>query len=425
MKKQLSFLLLFCALALVSVLAAVQGHCAHQLRHQLTETYRGAILTAMRQMEDMQLSLEKAMLSGEGAVRSAYLNEISDAAGQALRSLSLLPLSHPDTMQAMKLTNQMGDYAAALLKEGRFSPADAAQFSALIAHCRDYTDTLYQQEQLLLAKAEAGPSFYPEQGTETVDHALSYPTLIYDGPFSDAREETPLPLENEKEITWEEAAEKARQLVGADRVQDMYPGADVLGPTPCHGITLVLSDITLEAAVTKKGGKVLWLTPDQGAFESRCSLEQCLGAARAFLQRNGFPDMERTFFQVYEGVAVIAFAAKEGDVLLYPDLVKVQLRMDMAEVVGLETKAYHQHHRSRSLPAPALSAREVRENLSPLLQVDGQRLCLIPKNNEEILCWEFSCTYQDHDYFVYLNALTGRQEEILQIVESAAGLEAV
>ncbi len=425
MKKHLSFLLLFCALSLVSVLAAVQGHCAGHLRSQLTETYRGAILTAMRQMEDMQLTLEKAMLTEEGAIRSAYLNEISNAAGQALRSLSLLPLSHPDTMQAMKLINQMGDYAASLLKGGTFSPDDAAQFSALIAHCRNYTDTLYRQEHTLLETAAAAPSFYPEQGTETVDHALSYPTLIYDGPFSDAREETPLPLEGEKEITWEEAAEIAKQWVGTDRVQDMQPGADVLGPTPCHGITLILKDITLEAAVTRKGGKVLWLTPDQGAFESRCSLEQCLAAAQSFLQQNGIQDMEHTFFQMYEGVAVIAFAATEGDVLLYPDLVKVQLRMDTAEVVGLETKAYYQHHRTRNLPAPTITAPEAREGLSPLLQVDGERLCLIPKNDKEILCWEFSCTYQEHDYFVYLNALTGKQEEILQIVESAAGLEAV
>ena len=191
-------------------------------------------------------------------------------------------------------------------------------------------------------------SFYPEQGTEALGDSLQYPTLIYDGPFSDARKEEPLPFEGE-EISWEEAEQIARDCIGKERVLRTDHGTDTFGPNPCHGITLVLSDITLEAAVTKKGGKVLWITPDNGAFSSQVTLEQCRESAQAFLQRNGFPDMARTFFQVYEGVAVLSFAPRENHVLLYPDLVKVQLRMDTAEVVGLETRAYHQHHRSRNL----------------------------------------------------------------------------
>jgi hypothetical protein len=37
---------------------------------------------------------------------------------------------------------------------------------------------------------------------------------------------------------------------------------------------------------------------------------------------------------VYQGLAVISFAATQGETILYPDQIKVQLRMDTAQVVA-------------------------------------------------------------------------------------------
>ena len=39
-------------------------------------------------------------------------------------------------------------------------------------------------------------------------------------------------------------------------------------------------------------------------------------------------EMEANHYQVYDGLAVINFVAVQDGVLLYPDLVKVQVRMD-------------------------------------------------------------------------------------------------
>lgn len=423
MKKQ--GVLSFCMLLVISSLLAVQSHRAAKSQQKLTEIYRGAVLSAIQQMDDMHYNLKKAMVAGQSGEGLTYLSHVSDSAGQAQRSLSLLPLSHPDTMQAVKLTNQLMDYASALMEAQSLSGDDIRQLSSLILLCRDYAGMLYDSEEKLMLLSHEPASFYPSQETETLDAALSYPTLIYDGPFSDARIEKPLPFEGEKEITWEEAGHIAREFIGRDRVLSLSHGAEIFGPNPCFGITLQLKDITLEAAVTKKGGKVLWIATDNGAFESHYAIEHCITAARQFLQRNGFPEMENTFFQVYEGVAVIAFAAKQGDVLLYPDLVKVQLRMDTAEVVGFESKNFWQHHKARSSLSPLLTEDDAKESVSSLLSVTQSQLCLIPLDDKEILCWEFSGTYQGTQYLVYINAENGRQENLLQIVESGTGLEAV
>lgn len=424
MKKYVSVYLSFVLLCAFAALAAVRGYNADSWKGRLQEVYQGTLLSALRQMEDMHYALEKALLSQDEDAGEQYLNQVSDGAGQVQRSLSLLPLSHPSTMQAMKMTNQLGDYARTLMGQNALTDGDAAQLSSLISACRDYTQILLSNQAHLTA-ADTAPLFYPDGQTEAFDSAVSYPTLIYDGPFSDARQQKEPDLSAESEITWEEAARIARSFVGEERVLSFSPGADTLGPTPCHGVTLQLEDITLEAAVTRRGGKVLWLTPDNGAFSCLVTLEESKRAAQQFLQRNGYGDMESTYFQVYEGMAVLSFAPRQGNVLLYPDLVKVQLRMDTAQVVGLEAKNYLTNHSPRAPLSPSITETQALESVSPRLFVTGSRLCLIPKNDEEVLCYEFSCTFQDAQFLIYINALTGAQEELLQVVESSAGLETV
>ena len=65
------------------------------------------MLSALRQMEDMQLSLSKALLSQEDGVGNQYLNQVSAGAAQVQRSLSLLPLSQTATQRAMKFARAM------------------------------------------------------------------------------------------------------------------------------------------------------------------------------------------------------------------------------------------------------------------------------------------------------------------------------
>ncbi len=424
MKNRLSIHMPFLFLSLLAVLLGIQSFRGTQYRNQLAEIYRGAVLSAIRGMENMEYSLNKAMLSGEGTSAARYLTQASDQAGQAQKSLVLLPLAHPDTMQAVKITNQLADYVQTLQKQNGITPHDVQQLHQLLAASREYAKLLFNNEETLIKTAHDASSFYPEQGTKALDESLEYPALIYDGPFSDARKEEALPFDGE-EISWEEAEKIARTCIGQERVIRSGHGTDTFGPNPCHGVTLVLEDVTLEAAVTKKGGKVLWLTPDTASFESLVTLEQCREEALSFLKRNGFPPMEYTSFQIYEGVAVLAFVAVEEDVLLYPDLVKVQLRMDNAQVVGLETKNYWQNHKTRNALTPLLSGKEAQEALTPQLKIDERRLCLIPVNDREVLCWEFSCTYEDKDYLMYINANNGQQENLLQIVESPTGIETI
>ena len=58
MKKQV--ILSFCMLLVISGLLAVQSHRAAKSQQKLTEIYRGAVLSAIQQMDDMLQIWQKA-----------------------------------------------------------------------------------------------------------------------------------------------------------------------------------------------------------------------------------------------------------------------------------------------------------------------------------------------------------------------------
>jgi len=281
------------------------------------------------------------------------------------------------------------------------------------------------QENIIQRSARGQDGFYQENEQEkTYDSAVSYPTLIYDGPFSDAPSAASFQALGQTEITREQAHQIAMEFIGADRVSAVSQGADMGGDIPCYGVTLHLTDhITLEAAVTQKGGKILWMAPDTADFLQDKSLEECRLSALSFLESRGFPPMEPVSFQAYQGVMVIAFAPLQGETVLYPDLIKVQLRMDNAQVVGIEERHYLTNHHPRGPLSPLLSQEEAQGMVSDRLHITAARLCLIPKNNREILCYEFQGDFQGQSYLVYINADTGEQENMLKIIENGAGIE--
>lgn len=411
-------------LALCAGVAARAMHREGQARAQMEQLCRGAVLSAMRQTEDMSVSLSKAILSAEGGNTNRYLHQVAVGAAQVHRSLSLLPLPQEVSGQAEKFANQAADYAASLL-DRKLTQQDVDQLESLIDACRGYTQALYQAQDTLPLAGRARASVQREEDNGSYDSEVSYPTLIYDGPFSDARRPGTARGLGDRQITREEAMQCARVFVGEERVKSVSPGADMGGDVPCWGVTVQLQDVQLQAAITKQGGKMWMLTPDTASFAQEKSVEECRESARAFLRRNGFEGMQPTYFQVYEGVAVISFAATQGDTLLYPDLIKVQLRMDTAQVVGVETRNYWQNHHPRGALAPVLSLEEAAGAVSSRLQVNQGRLCLIPTDSGERLCYEFQGEYRGNQYLCYIDARTGEQAELLQVMEGSAGLEAV
>ena len=434
--------ILAAVLGLCLVAAVAYGINRSQLAGRMTQrvesSYTQRLLESQEHLQAISLKLGKSPLAADARLQVELLVGVSRQADGVVSGLSALPLSHAAMSDTIKFCNQLSDYAlqqALLVASGQpLSEETLNQLFTLRDQCALLSGQLavaqesMLQNSLRLAQEESvfyAPAQLSDRPLEAVadkDHGMDYPSMVYDGAFSDATHfGTPKAL-GEGEITPDVALTIARDFVGADRVSKAEGAGETAGLLAGYSVTLTLTDGTvLNAEVTRQGGKMLWLMPEHASFEQKLSVEDCAARAAAFLQSRGYGEMEQNHIRVYDGLCVINFVAVQDGVLLYPDLVKVQLRMDTGEVVGLEANNYLINHTRRDNLIPVYSKMQALQQVSPHLNATDARLCLIPHLGEERLCYEVPGTYADNEYRVYIDALTGEEVEILMMMEDAEG----
>ncbi len=410
--------LLLVALAVAVALALWQFREAKAAEITVRAGRERAYYSALDSLTNLEADLSKALVASGPGQHALLLGRVSSLAGAASENLSALPAAYGADESGLKFLGQTADYAqtlAAAAAEGRtLSETDVRQLSQLM-----------QKSGELRRHLENGEGFaYDAPSEEQKLSGIEYPSLLYDGPFSDGvRQGAPRGLSGE-EITSEQAVEAGRAFLGAARAQR---ASDMQGPIPCWGVSAETDGVTITLQVTRQGGKILWMAPETAGFETKLGMEACVARAREFLESHGFGEMEPSFTQQYDGLAVISFAAVQDGVTLYPDLVKAQVRMDTGEVVGLEANNYWMNHTERENLAPQVDEQQALRAVSGRLTVTGSRLCVIPVDDgldsgkTEKLCWEFAGEWNGSRYFVYIDAETGEEEKVLKVVAGNGG----
>ena len=159
-------------------------------------------------------------------------------------------------------------------------------------------------------------------------------------------------LEGQPQVSREDARSAAAGWLGQEP-QLFTPVSDGAGVLPSWGFSAQVDGGELYVEVTKQGGQLLEILHSRPVGPAQFSREQAAARATAFLKQLGYPDMAETYFIDQGNILTINFAGKEGDVLCYPDLVKVSVALDNGGIVGLESRNYLMNHQSRSFsPRP-------------------------------------------------------------------------
>ena len=72
----------------------------------------------------------------------------------------------------------------------------------------------------------------------------------------------------------------------------------------------------------------------------------------------------------------------------------------------------------------AVTTAQGRAAVSNRLQITDARLCVIPLDAREYLCWQFIGSYRGQTCYVYMDAHTGQQRDIQRLVVTADGPKA-
>lgn len=376
-------------------------------------------------MSDIEINLQKLVVATGAAQSVSLLSDTALLAQLVESGLSRLPLDVNTAADTMKFAGQMGQYAMTLAAQvsggGMLTGEDERQLSGMLAACRALNAYLASSAETLYSVRAQDEIRLPD-GNE--DPAIAYPTLIYDGPFSDGRTQGGIKGLTGERITREQAREIAARAAGttADQVSD---AADSGGAFEAFGFAAKTPEGSVNVQITGIGGHVLWMMPERAEFAVRKDRETCLKTAQVWLADLGFGQMEPCFAQEYDGMIVANFAAVQDGVLLYPDQVKVQISMDGGTVVGAECTQYLSNHTLRADLDPVVSLEEAKDMVSSKLEVIDVRLCVIPKNDAELLCWGFEGTHQDAKYWVFIDAKTGEAADILRVIDTPQGETAI
>lgn len=425
----IAMLVVLC-LALV-VTGYAQEQRVRTLATQVSATYHKALYEAAELMGGVRLGLEKLMVSGSPARRQALLSDIARQAEGAQDDLSLLPSDHPALDGAIKFANQVSDYARVLAEQigggGALGEQDIRQIEDLHRSCVQLLGELnalaqaYERGELQFV-VEQSAIRAAAQDTGETEPLVSYPVLLYDGPFSDGREGGQVKVPGNP-VTSDQAAQILKDFIGAERVSQVRLVGESQILSECYEFEVDTQSGTLEAGVTKAGGHVLYMLPTTANGAVNLSQAECIDLGGRFLAAKGYGDMAVSYWRQQDGILTVNYAAQQEGVVLYPDLVKLQISMDDGLVVGVEAGNYLRNHVRRELPDPLVSEEEAMMNLNSALTVERIRRCVIPLDAGEAQCWEVTARFEGGNrYLIYLDTQTGQERTILQVVQSEDGI---
>ncbi len=422
-----------------------------RLANALESNYQRDFYTVLNQVGQLEALLSKGLVSNAPGQQVFFLTEVWGRANTAQSTLGQLPFMELNLAKSRKFLAQLGDYAYVMAKKvangEQLATQQRDQLLAFQQEVKEYAKALRQAEKELhetgyrWAEAMNKPVL-KRIGTDIAeqeqDKLIGFkdmeqrfegmPTLIYDGPLSDGvgREE-PKGLPDDKEkITQKEAERAAEEFVnqGGDWNYEAIRSSEINGNLPAFGVTLDGrgNPGMITCDVSSQGGQVLAFLNSRFVDENRLSKEEAEEKALSFLEKKEFLGLEQTFGITENNTHWLVFTVKEGGVRLYPDQIKLQVALDDGEIIGFDGMMYFMNHHKRELPEPKLSSKEAMNKLSPDLTVKSNRLALIPlSGNKEVLTYEFLVEYHDEDYLVYINALTGDEENILKLIIAPEG----
>ncbi len=415
-------------LALSIAFAATQVCRVKALENQVGAEYQRAFYETVELVEGMESDLEKLMVTASGAQEQKLLGEITRQAQSMQVNLSSLPADLPVVSGSIKFANQVGDFCRTLDNRlsagGAIGEADGETLSALLSACAELKAQLNEMAaglntgaQVLTRRVDA----VSLNDTQPAESLVTFPTLLYDGPFSDGRDTDGLIALDDTPCDSAEALEKAKSFIGEDRVSRAFLTGEGETPVPVWEITCFTDDGILVLAVTKQGGAVVYMLCESGVERAQYTAAGAIDLAQIFLKQQGFGLMEVSYWLADEGRVIVNFAARQDGVILYPDLIKVQMSLATGRVIGFEALNYLSSHRTREDLTPELTEAQARERLSPHLTCDKARLCVIPLETGEALCYECHTRLGEAEFLIYIDARTGDERQIYKVISDEGG----
>ena len=432
-------------IALTAILVIIIGILGYNLynknkQYQIVKEndYNMAFYEVVDYVQNVKTYLAKAMVSKSSKHGAEILTHVWKEANLAQSYVGMLPIESQEIENTAKFLNQVSEYSYSLSRKNidgeNLSDEDIQKVNELYNYSNDLSNTLNEISLELnngtlnwndLMKNTEGAEIAEVSSFNVVEENFhEYTGLIYDGAFSEHITSSEKKGLTGEDIDEETAKKKAEEFIGGENIKETKNNGYVEnGDIPVYRFEIETNDEkTIGISISKKGGHVVYLNYNREVTEEKISPEEAIEKGKEYLAQKGFNNMQQTYYLKEEGFITVNYAYTQNDVIMYPDLIKVKIALDNAEVIGLETTGYLNCHYERQIPSDKISIEQAKESLSNKVQITSEKLAIIPTEwNTEVFCYEFKGKIENIDFIAYINAQTGKEEDILIITNTSNG----
>lgn len=360
---------------------------------------------------------------------------------QAQNEINQLPLTLLPFNKTEELLSNISNfsYRAAVrdLTNEPLNEEEMKTLTALYEHSKEIANDLRDVQSKVIASSlrwmDVESALASEQkmldntiidGFQTVDKKVSeYEELNWGPSMSAMFEKRTYTALSGNETTEEEVRQKAEQLMNGRPLTDVRVVENGNG-TEYNSYSLSAKNETgSEVAMdfTKKGGQLIWFMDSRAIGEANVNPDQARQSAQSYLDAHDYKGLTPVSYDAYQNVANLTFAAKQDDVVVYPDKVTVKVALDNAEVIGLQAADYIFEHKKRELKRPTMSLEQAKKSLNSNFQSSGDSLALIKNDiDQEVLCYQFTGRVNGSLYRIYIDGDTGQEVKVEQLKQTDA-----
>ncbi len=416
----------------VSAYKLSQAKIAIQIANERALTQLGTYL------DDISLNLQKCMYCNGESMLADVSADLWRSSASAKESLSEITDENTEISGVYKFLSQVGEYTISLNKRLAQGEKISVEETKNLTKLLEYAEKLSKNINYLIEQEENGLVDFEEikstlqegnsermyLGKELNDATQSlsdYPTLIYDGPFSDhIMNKKSSVTESMQKVTEAQAKDEAARFLGIKSSELHF-----LSKTQNNMSTYTFYNAEYTVSVTQNGGIVSSFMTSGFASQIELSYEEAIKKATEFLKKQGYDKIKESYYSTTDGICTINFSYYENGITYYTDLIKVSVALDTGEITAFDATGYLMNHHKRTIPKKVkYTITEGKKLINPSLEVLAYKKAFIPTDWEsEEYVYEYRCRdNKDNEVLIYIDPVTGDEKDILILLYTDGGV---
>lgn len=403
--------------------------------------YQRSLYDLSGNVNNMEVEVSKLLVTDDSVSQQRILSNLKQQSSDAENSLSFLPVNNNMLTKTNRFMNQLNGYCSSLItyKDGQIEGKDYDSLHDI----HDSLLTIQEELNSIMRKMMEGYRISDNMGfDESADfnvnfspfynESIKYPSLIYDGPFSESTVNKSVKGLKGDDIDEEKAREIVSGLFDSDVNIDNMTESN--GKFTTYNFEVKKNNEIFYVQIAKKGGFVLSINSNmdmgipsdsEGVKADSIDVDSnqsAIDVALNFAKKLNLDNMQSVWSASSSDVCYVNLAPVVDDIVLYPDLIKAKVNLKDMSVIGWEASSYAINHVEREDLIAQLSLQDARKFVSDNMTVDTERLCVIPLDFVgETLAYEFSGSNDGYHYYLYIDAYTGNQVRVLRVVQTDQG----